>query len=266
MPPDLIVVNDRADKEATEQLTITSKTVLINTGGGGDGGGGGGTDVSDYGRATAEDLRDFFFRTATETAPATASSVYFEPEVARTTTESTENREGEDQTTTKTPATTPAAATIPPKYFEVFDYPSSTTAESQSSTATKTPKSEETTPAPISSVYFDPEVRSPRTTTAAPPPAALQAAVSDPEVIWYGDWEPAAAAAGDDEGDTERYPPPQYEVIYFTDVNPSSKSESPTATTTSTSTTTTTTTTTASPTTSASHTSQRISTETQVRI
>ena len=254
MPPDLIVVNDRADKEATEQLTITSKTVLINTGGGG-------TDVSDYGRATEEDLRDFFFRTATETtAPATASSVYFEPEVARTTTESTENREGEDQTTTKTPDTTPAAATIPPKYFEVFDYPSSTTAESQSSTTATTPEAEGTTP--ISSVYFDPEVRTPRTTT---PPAALQAAVSDPEVIWYGDWEPAAAAAaGDDEGDTERYPPPQYEVIYFTDVNPSSRSESPTATTTSTSTTTTTTT--ASPTTSASHTSQRISTETQVRI
>ena len=48
--PDLIVVNDRSEKNATEQLIITRKTVLIDTGGDG-----GGTDVSDYGRAE-EDL------------------------------------------------------------------------------------------------------------------------------------------------------------------------------------------------------------------
>ena len=74
------MVNDREEGSlATEPgppLSIRSKTVLINTS---SAAAESTTDLSDYARAE-EDLRRFFFRITTETAPPTVSSVYFEPE------------------------------------------------------------------------------------------------------------------------------------------------------------------------------------------
>lgn len=118
----------------------------------------------------------------------------------------------------------------------------------------RAPKADET--APISSVYFEPEVR--MTTTNYASATAIQAATSNPEVIWYGEWESA------EEEDYEDY---ETSYFYYTDVNPSSTSESPTASITSTtSSTTTTATTTSSTSASPQNNSQGISTETQVRL
>ena len=246
---ELVIVNDRADKEATEQLTITSKTVLINSSNDDSGG----TDVSDYGRAGVEDRRSFFFRT-NETAP--ASSVYFEPEViatskissvSQTTAEIPSTNTQPETTTQESPMTSTASSMIPPippRYFEVFNYPSSSTTESPEST---------TIPNSTPSVYFEPEISTVKTSTA------ITTTASNPDVIWYGEWVTADEAHENDDETSQ----PQDKVTYLDDVDTSSTSKSLPSTTTATWTSTTTVTTTTKP--SPQEKSQGISTETQVR-